>query len=90
MKLYKGSKVVNFTDSWGTLFVPSDWNSLIGRSFNQTKDIALVMNGDNTAQLGVMITTAAHSDGTVRLYARSWNSDAKVSGNARINWMVIS
>lgn len=91
MRVYRGSKIVTITDSWSTVFTGSEIKSFIGRSFDQTRDAVLVMNGDNTAQLGVMMATAAHSDGTVRLYTKRWDTPSgQVSGTARVNWVYVA
>lgn len=91
MRVYRGSKIVTITDSWSTVFTGSEIRSLIGRSFDQTRDAVLVMNGDNTAQLGVMMAASAHSDGTVRLYTEMWGtSSEQISGTARVNWVYVA
>ena len=49
------------------------------------------MNGDNSAQLGEMLGAAAHSNGMVRLYAKSWGTINEVAkGPCRVNWVVIA
>ena len=91
LRVWSGSKVVTLTDSWGTVFEPSQISSLLGRSFNQGTDVVLVMNGDNDAQLGEILCAAAHQDGTVRLYAKTWGNNNKVAkGPCRVNWVVIA
>lgn len=91
VKIYRGTKVVNFSGSWSTLFTIDEMTQLLGRLYNDAFDSVYVMNGDNTSQLGTMITCAAHSDGTIRLYAKQWGaSNEEITGEARINYIVVS
>lgn len=49
------------------------------------------MNGDNDAQLGEMLGAAVHSNGMVRLYAKTWGATNKeAKGPCRVNWVVIA
>ena len=91
MKIYRGSKIVTFTSSWSTLFEPDDVSALIGRPYDQANDVVLVTNGDNGTQLGAIFASAAHSNGLIRLYAKSWGLENKeVTGPARVSWVFVA
>jgi hypothetical protein len=84
-KIYTGSKVINATASWGTLFTRDEFISNFGRAFNAAKDNVLVMNGDGMANnITVLGVTYYGDDG--RLVAALSSSGC---GPFRINYTVI-
>lgn len=90
LKVKTGSSVLTFKGSYGTLFTPSQMTSLLGRAFNQATDAVLVMNGDNSASLGFLVSAASHSDGLTQVYAKYWGiNDKDAVGPFRVNWVVV-
>ncbi len=84
-KIYTGSKVINTTESWGTLFTRNEFISSFGRAFNATKDNILVMNGDGiTNNITVLGVTYYGNDGKL-VVALSENGN----GAFRINYTVV-
>ena len=84
-KIYTGSKVINITQSWGTLFTRNEFISSFGRAFNHTTDNVLVMNGDGVANdIAVLGATYYGNDDSLFVTLSS-------SGNGpfRINYTVI-
>lgn len=89
--MWTGAKVVTFSDSWSTLFTGSQLSSLLGRAFDFTRDVVLCYNADNSAAKGYMFAPAAHSDGTIRVYARIWGDyTGTCKGPGRVNWVLIA
>lgn len=90
LKVKTGTSVLTFKGSYGTLFTPSQMTSLLGRAFNQATDAVLVMNGDNSAALGFLVSAASHSDGLTQIYAKYWGLyDKDAVGPFRVNWVVV-
>lgn len=90
LKVKTGSSVLTLKNSYGTLFTPSQMTSLLGRAFNQETDAVLVMNGDNSAKLGFLVSAASHSDGHTQIYAKYWGlNDKDAVGPFRVNWVVV-
>lgn len=84
-KIYTGSKVINITGSWGTLFTRDEFISSFGREFNSAKDNILVMNGDGIANnITVFGATYYGNDGRL-VVALSGNGN----GAFRINYTVV-
>ncbi len=85
-QLFFGSTVTNMssiTNNALRLMAPGEMKAKFGREFDNTKDIAMAMNGDGTAT-GAHVTgcTWVPNDG---LYA---TFDRMVSSWIRINWLL--
>lgn len=85
-RIYTGSTVADMSsiaDNALRLMTPEEMEEKIGRTFDNTKDCAMAMNGDGTAT-GAHITgcTWVPGDG---LYA---TFDRTVSSWIRVNWML--
>lgn len=92
-KLATGSVVVNFSNSWGTLFNDSIVRSLIGRSFNQATDCVTVMNGDKNARQDASLTpvyNAATKEVNLRAIEAAPSGNIIVSGAVRINYALLA
>lgn len=84
-KIYTGSKVINTTQSWGTLFTKDEFISSFGRRFNSSRDSISVMNGDGKANnITVFGITYYPQDGTL-VVALSGNG----GGDFRVNYTVV-
>lgn len=81
--IYVGSKVVNGSDAWQTLFTSSQYRSLTGHTFSQSADVVLVMNGDADANACDIYGTTYRSG--------SGNIGVKTSraGATRFNYLVL-
>ena len=84
-KIYTGSKVINTTVSWGTLFTRDEFISNFGRAFNAGKDNVLVMNGDGIANNITVLGITHYGDDGRLVVALSGNG----GGAFRINYTVI-
>ena len=84
-KIYTGSKVINTTVSWGTLFTRDEFISNFGRAFNGGKDNVLVMNGDGLANNITVLGITHYGDDGRLVVALSSNG----GGAFRINYTVI-
>lgn len=84
-KIYTGSKVINITQSWGTLFIKDEFISSFGRGFDNSRDSISVMNGDALANnITVLGISYSPQDGTLAV-ALSGNGN----GAFRINYTVV-
>lgn len=84
-KIYTGSRVINTTVSWGTLFTRDEFISNFGRAFSAGKDNVSVMNGDGIAN-NITVLGVTHYDNDGRLVvALSGNGN----GAFRINYTVV-
>ena len=84
-KIYTGSKVINTTVSWGTLFTRDEFISSFGRAFNAAKDNILVMNGDGVANNITVLGVTYYGDDGKLVVALSGNG----GGSFRINYTVV-
>lgn len=84
-KLYTGSKVINITASWGTLFTRDEFISSFGRAFNAAKDNILVMNGDGIANNITVLGATYYGNNGDLVVTLSSNGN----GAFRINYTVI-
>lgn len=81
--IYVGSKVVNGSDAWQTLFTSSQYRSLTGHTFSQSADVVLAMNADADANDCDIYGTTYRSG--------SGNIGVKTSraGATRFNYLVL-
>lgn len=90
LKVKTGSTVVTFANSRGQLFTTAQMTSLLGRAFNQSTDVVLVMNGDNDAKSGFLVCASSYSDGSTMAYARLYGTNSTDAiGPFRVNWAVV-
>lgn len=86
-RIVVGSKIVGFGGRFYTvLFSDADMRSLIGRGFNSNTDCVAVMNGDNQST-NTRLKCAEYYPPSreVSVYA-----DANISGNMRVNYVVVA
>lgn len=84
-KIYAGSKVINTTQSWGTLFTKDEFISSFGRGFNASKDSISVMNGDAKANNITVFGISYYPQDGKLVVALSANG----GGAFRINYIVV-
>lgn len=83
-KIYVGSKVINVTQSWGTLFTKDEFISSFGRGFNSFIDSISVMNGDGQANSITVLGISYYPQDGSLVVALSANG----GGAFRINYIV--
>ena len=84
-KIYAGSRVINATQSWGTLFTKDEFISSFGRGFDASRDSISVMNGDGEANnITVFGISYYPQDGKLVV-----SLSANGSGAFRINYIVV-
>lgn len=83
--VYAGSKVISNSINWVTLFSSSQYRSIVGRSFNQSTDVVIVMNGD---------ADAAQEDWYLCTYRPSTSNvgfrRGGTAGTIRANYLIIA
>lgn len=84
-KIYTGSKVINTTQSWGTLFTKDEFISSFGRGFNNSRDSISVMNGDAKANNITVFGISYYPQDGELIVALSGNGN----GTFRINYTVV-
>lgn len=84
-KIYTGSRVINTTESWGTLFTKDEFISSFGRGFDHSRDSISVMNGDAKANNITVLGISYYPQDGKLVVALSGNG----SGSFRINYIVV-
>lgn len=84
-KIYTGSKVINVTQAWGTLFTKDEFISYFGRAFDNSRDSMSVMNGDGIAN-NITVLGASYFPQDGKLMVALSGSG---SGPFRVNYTVV-
>lgn len=84
-KIYAGSRVINATQSWCTLFTKDEFISSFGRGFDGSRDSISVMNGDAKANNITVFGISYYPQDGKLVVALSANG----SGAFRINYIVV-
>lgn len=84
-KIYVGSRVINTTQSWATLFTKDEFISSFGRGFDDSRDSISVMNGDAKANNITVFGISYYPQDGKLVVALSANG----RGTFRINYIVV-
>ena len=89
-RLFAGSKVVSFTANQGILFLPGEYESIVGRRFSQSRDCVCLMNGDSGASgwWGLSTTYNPENGYLLVIAERFGPTEADVSGLVRVNYVI--
>lgn len=85
-RLITGTLVLQFSNSWATLFTESQYKALVGRWFSNSYDCITVMNGDVGAGSPRVAFTAEY-DGTNKVI-HVIAAGATINAGMRVNYAI--
>lgn len=86
-RVFSGSKLVTINNvGYGTVFSDSEYRAIVGRSFDQTTDAVVCMNGDgDAANAPIKGTSYMPSSKTI-----IFSLDNPRSGRMRVNYLIVA
>ena len=84
VRVYRGSKILSYSDQGAILFTPAQLRSLTGVTYSTVRYTVLCCNGDSTQYAGYSNIFAVMNSGGVVAQC-----DKALTGNHRVNWTVI-
>ena len=84
VRVYRGSKILSYSDQGAILFTPDQLRSLTGVSYSIERYTVLCCNGDSSQYAGYSNIFAVMNNGGVIAQC-----DKALTGNHRVNWTVI-
>ena len=84
VRVYRGSKILSYSDQGAILFTPDQLRSLTGVSYSIERYTVLCCNGDSSQYAGYSNIFAVMNNGGVIAQC-----DKTLTGNHRVNWMAI-
>ena len=84
VRVYRGSKILAYSDQGAILFTPAQLRSLTGVTYSIERYTVLCCNGDSTQYAGYSNIFAVMNSGGVVAQC-----DKALTGNHRVNWTVI-
>lgn len=81
---------MSFSANQGVLFLPDEYEAIVGRKFSQSRDCVCLMNGDSGASgWWGLATTYNPENGYLLVIAERFGpTEADVSGNVRVNYVI--